>query len=232
MDHEDAQKYLDAKKRSQRRNIAFGVAIAALVAVGLPLMISGVGAALLQIDTTPAPGEPERFRPVEHYGAIADFAGGNVRLIRMNAKYVKADGTIDLTADYEPDVEFRFVRGRAVQRDAPRGVTGPVEGLESVSVQVTAPWTFEEESSNTRTSGSHWVVNRGLRRYTGRLTVQQDTTSPPKCTLGAIWKAAAAAGAPTDAVATISYFGDVYHFRIDAGDRPFTMQLDADCRPK
>src|SRR5258708_15523220 len=58
--------------------------------------------------TRPIPGDAAKYDPIASFPQIVQFAGGNLKLLSMDMKFVKADGTLDLTADYGPEVYYYF----------------------------------------------------------------------------------------------------------------------------
>ena len=94
--------------------------------------------------TRPIPGDTAKFDPIASYGDIAQFAGDNVQVEDIDMKFVKSDGTMDLTANYGAEVSYRFahVLDNAPNNSAPLGAGGNPPGgtyAERIDVNVDHP---------------------------------------------------------------------------------------------
>ena len=184
------------------------------------------------------PGDPAHFDPVAGFAAIQKHAGAEARLLSFEARFVRADGTLDLTATYSPPptAEYKFVRRLASPpKDAPPLGTGrpaDTHWYEPVIVKASRPWEFRGVS---RSSGGirtrYQYFNLGMARDGGRAQAGPDPAlaAPPSCSLRDLWKIAAQQGAPTDAVAVIRYDPAGYSFRIEG--TPIALVFGVDCAP-
>jgi hypothetical protein len=184
------------------------------------------------------PGEPAHFDPIAGFGAIQSHAGAGARLLSFEAGFVRADGTLDLTATFNPPprVEYRFARS----------LPGPLKGApplgagrraddhwyEPVRVNVSRPWEFRRAS---RASGGirtrYQYFNLGMAREAGRAQAGPEAVfaTRPACPLRDLWKVAADRGAPEGAVAVIRYDSAGYSFRIEG--TPIDLAFGVDCAP-
>lgn len=179
------------------------------------------------------PGDVAHFDPVASYAAVRDLAGPGAKLVGMNVRFVRSDGTLDLTASYSPSpgVDYSFVR------EVPRPANAPPPGAgggggpwyEPVQVRV-----FEPGRTVTRTTnGSRSTFdNTGMLRDPGTPTLRADKPiRDPTCPIAALWKQATAGrSVPTDAVAVVRYEDDGYRFLIT--DLKINAAFDADCRKR
>ncbi len=183
-------------------------------------------AGILNIDlerpeTQPIDGDPSRFNPFASYESVAAFAGNGAQLTEITAQYVRADGTMDLNADYTPapNTTYEFVREIPRPADAPPiGVAGTTDGAwyEIVTIRVYEPG---QRRRVTRTSSSgnstYFYTNEGMERTVSTPTTNIDPVlSPPSCAISRLWETAIARGAPADAVAIVDYDEDGYTFNI------------------
>src|SRR5437868_5669407 len=58
--------------------------------------------------TRPIPGDASKFDPITAYQPITQFAGDGLKLVRIELDFVRADGTLDLTADYGAEARYTF----------------------------------------------------------------------------------------------------------------------------
>jgi hypothetical protein len=184
------------------------------------------------------PGEPAHFDPVAGFGTIQSHAGAGTRLLSFEARFVRADGTLDLTASFSPPptVEYRFARDLpGPPRNAPpvgAGRRADDHWYEPITVNVSRPWQLRSVS---RASGgvrtSYQYFNLGMAREAGRVQAGPEATFAPRpaCPLGDLWKVAADRGAPTAAVAVIRYDSAGYRFRIEG--TPIDLAFGVDCAP-
>jgi hypothetical protein len=184
------------------------------------------------------PGEAGHFDPVASFDAIQKHAGRDARLLGFEARFVRVDGTLDLTANYSPPptVEYRFVRRLASPpKDAPPLGAGRRAGAhwyEPVVVRASRPWEFRSVS---RASGGvrtqYQYFDLGMARDGGRAQAGPDPAlaEPPSCALGDLWKIAQERRAPKDAVAIVRYDSDGYRFTIEGAS--IDLAFGADCAP-
>jgi hypothetical protein len=213
-----------------------GCALAAVAALGV--FMGGIFAftTLVLAGSRPLPGDASRFDPVASFPVVAALAGEGAQLQRMEATFVRADGTLELTAGYAPapGVDYRFARPTAVPANAPPlGARSQPGDSWFVPVEVNAarPWRWRNVS---RSSGGvrlrYQYVDLGLTPH-GRepQSGTLEAAPPPACSFATLWKAALERGAPSDAVATIEY--DASGFRFEVRGTAVSLRFDPDCRP-
>lgn len=187
--------------------------------------------------TAELPGDPQAFDPVASLPAVQAHAGAGAELLSLEAHYLKSDGSMDLTVTdpYSPRAEYEFfIRDDANGKAAPPLGAGGVEGgfyYKNVSVDVYQPGQWR----HVRSMGSEYSYqNKGMDRDESILRFDNLRPAPlPSCTFGEIWQQAIELGAPSNALADISYSltyqGEPrYEFRISDSDYEFTF--DADCQ--
>jgi len=182
-------------------------------------------------NTLDVPGDVNRFDPVTTYPAIAAAAGGAARLVKLEARFVREDGTQDLEASYvtfmdTPDT-YTLVRASGAREDtsAPVGARKPVSPEESVAVTVQKPhWLSVSRNGHKAQSEKH----RGMEIRVRGGASSKDAVTPPACAFAKIWAAARQHGAPKGAVAAITYDRSGYEFHIDG--TPLQLRFDAACR--
>ncbi len=225
---------------TMKRSLLGGcLGVALLAALGFGLLIAAIVyyTSTKVEQTVPPPGDPRRFDPVASYPAVAAFAGTDVRLSKITARFVRSDGTLDLEADYRPspNAQYRFVREVPAPADAPPiGAGSSADGrwYEQVQVEVSRPWEFRSVRRIGGGGGaSYQYFNRGMQRKAEAPTGRAPTAAAPApaCAFQRLWADAIARGAPAAAVAVIEYDVDGYEFRIDA--LRFVMRFDPDCNP-
>lgn len=173
-----------------------------------------------------------RYDPLAVEGEIRDFAAWGIEeyadtleLQSVDIDYVRADGTLDLTADYEPTVNWRWV-GPRLDPSGPPGV-GSEDVYLTVRVEATDRHT-ESTGTGESTSQSFYL---GLRRYEYESEIEELRAVPwPKCSLTELWDHALQAGAPDDGVAQIRYDHRGYDFEIEGVD--IEIEFDHDCEPR
>lgn len=180
-------------------------------------------------------GDARNFDPILGLNTVQQHAGKETQLLSIQASFVRSDGTLDLKADYlpSPNVIYNFIQEKSAPENAPPlGADASPEGIwhEPIRVTVSRPWQF---FSVTRSSGSsnarYSYINLGMDTKVSPLEhSQQDIVEAPKCLFKNLWDQAKANGAPTDAVAIITYDARGYDFSIQ--NTPFHFQFDTDCR--
>jgi hypothetical protein len=177
------------------------------------------------------PGDPRRFDPVESYAQVAAFAGSDLELelVQISAIGVRADGTLDLEEErYDASVDYHFVRDVPPPDDAPPvGAGGGDAWHQTVRVHLR-----RAGHAGTRTDqhGTRQIITKGMQRIENDPTAGKHgkaVLAPPRCSLATAWKAAKAAGAPPESVATVTYMANLYDLRIKNTDVHVT--LDVDC---
>jgi hypothetical protein len=212
----------------------------ALAVLGLGLMAGGIltYTSVVAEATWFPPGDPARFDPVAGLGTIQSYAGSGARLLGFEARFVRADGTLDLTATYRPGptVEYRFARSLpGPPKDAPPLGTGrraDDQWYEPITVKVSKPWEFRSVSrSSGGTRTRYQYFNLGMARDAGRAQAgpQVAYAAPPSCALRDFWKVAAERGAPSGAVAVIRYDPTGYLFQIQG--TKVLLAFGVDCAP-
>ncbi len=197
---------------------------AGVLAVAAPNLLNTVFSTITGIETVetrPVPGDVSRFDPVAALSEVAVFAGAEAQLVSMEAWYVRADGTLELTATYSPSprVAYKFVREVPRPADAPPpGVGGANAGpwYETITVEAFQPGQWR---TVTRIGGGVSIrfqyVNEGMtREVSSPAAAQPALAAPPICALADLWQAALRRDAPGDAVAIITYDADGYRFSI------------------
>ncbi len=180
-------------------------------------------------NTEVPPGDLNAYDPIASLADVAVFAGEDAKLLRMNIKHVRRDGTMDLEADYSPIADYDFV----VPTERPE--SAPPSGADSqwwipVGVKVGNPGktarTFSVDGGGVQ---DYQYVNKGMvREALPAKTARYNEFVPmPYCTLKEMWDVAVEKGAAEEAVATIVYDKDDISFRIqEAG---FWIKFNTDC---
>jgi hypothetical protein len=142
---------------------ASGCGCGLLAAAGVGLFLGGIFAytSLVLAGSRFLPGDPSRFDPVASFPAIAAEAGEGAQLVRFEARFVGPEGTLDLTARYQPSpsIEYRFARPAPPPNNAPPlGAGRRLDDQWFVPIEVTAsrPWqwyTVSRSSGAGRTAG-------------------------------------------------------------------------------
>src|SRR5206468_6698954 len=96
--------------------LVVGIIIVVVVVAGIvPFFVSGGGTA----DTREVPGNATRFDPVAAFPGVLDYAGKDAQLTSLKAYFVRSDGMMDLTANYNPRAEYEFIIKVPPPADAP-----------------------------------------------------------------------------------------------------------------
>lgn len=195
-----------------------------------PLFESGFG----MVDTRPVPGDAANFEPFTALPEVFEYAGAGAELVSIDLRYVRSDGTMDLTAEsYQPRVEYVFVRPAAPPADAPPiGAGGSTTGqwYERVTIEAYKPGQWRHVTTiSGGVSTEYSYMNQGMERDIASPTSTKSTViARPECSLAAMWEAAKKQDAPQDAVAIITYNAQGYDFRISA--LSISLHFDTDCR--
>ena len=195
-----------------------------------PLFEGGFGMA----DTREVPGDPASFDPIASLGGVSDFAGSDAQLISIDARFVRSDGTMDLTASYTPGprVNYEFALPTDPPADAPPvGAGGGSTWYLPVTIEVYQPGQWRHVTSmGGGVSTEYSYMNKGMDRDTSSPTTSPREFVPePTCSFADLWQVAIQQKeAPEDAVATITYDGRGYYFRIS--DLGISEYFDADCQ--
>ncbi len=214
------------------------------VVVTMVLIIGGVAGMIFAMtsltssweETFDLKGDPTRFDPFAAIDEMRSHIDMNAKLSKISVNYVKADGTMDLSAKYRPTVDYDFYREleEAPEDAPPVGAGGTKTGkwYEPVQAEVYVPGQWRHV---TRMGGGmnteYSYVNKGID-----LDRDPPTTTPsefvedPTCTIADFWKVAIKKGAPADAVARVDYGTRGYDFRIS--DAKINLEFDNNCKLK
>jgi hypothetical protein len=136
------------------------------------------------------PGAPHAVDPIGALGIAERTAGRHDHLVSIEAEHVRSDGTVDLNAKSHPG-RITYTFGTA---PGPEPSTDPSRPLGAAS----PPRDMPVESSVIISSG-------GIERRPVMLGMLSRAVRKPRCPTGHVWQAAIAAGAPSAAVAKLSY---------------------------
>lgn len=174
--------------------------------------------------------DPERFDPSQALEAARAFAGPSSELLEFEARFVRSDGTMDLTAAYHPSLEYEFVRPNTNPDEAPVGTGKGDRAFERIDIDVHEPRWVHVQRFGGGCSGT--FKDLGMRRdssFGGREAY--DRRAPvPGCSLAAVWKLAREAKQiPEGAVAVITYSGAGFEFEIS--DLDVELWFSPECEP-
>ena len=158
------------------------------------------------------PGDQTHFDPIAAYDTIHKAVGADMVLDSIDIYYVRSDGTLDLTAGYEPHVDYTFARAL----DAPPPSVPPI----GVSGVTTDQW---YEMARVYLKKDSMEINRANSQ-----SIKPMPT--PTCPLHTLWSVALEKGARKDAVATIYISASGYYFQIDALN--VNLNFDLTCHLK
>lgn len=211
---------------------------AAVLAVAVPNLLNTVFSTVTgieTIETQPVPGDASRFDPITALPGVTAFAGAGAQLVALEAWYVRADGTLELTATYSPSPRVTYTFAREVPRPAdapPPGVGGANAGpwYETITIEAYQPGQWR---TVTRTGGGistrFQYVNEGMTREVSKPSAARVALArAPGCALADLWQTALEREAPRDAVAVIKYDVDGYTFSIDGTS--VNLRFGPDCR--
>jgi hypothetical protein len=203
--------------------------------MGIGDIVATVSGAIQPPESIPVTGDASEFDPFVALADAQEFAGADAKLATITATYVRADGTMDLTATYTPAprTEYTFLREIPRPADAPPvGVAGSTSGqwYEPISIEAYQPGQVRHvTSTGGGISTSYNYTNQGMIKE-----VEDPTTTPfddvapePTCKFVDLWKIAMKEGAPEEAVAIIEYDSEGYTFNI-IGDT--YLRFDHDCK--
>jgi hypothetical protein len=198
-------------------------------------MIATVSNAIKPPETRTISGDPTKFDPMAGLDDAQDMAGAGAKIASIRATYVRSDGTMDLTANYNPRTEYEFLREIPRPTDAPPpGVAGSSSGpwYEPISIDAYRPGQVSHVTSmgggiNTEYS----YTNEGMIKEVSDPTTNpfDDIAPEPKCKFVDLWKAAMKKGAAEEAVAIIEYNADGYSFVISGSDG-ISLDFDMNCK--
>ncbi len=218
-----------------------GIAIGILAVVNpnaLADLFGGLSGAPIK-QTHVIAGDPSHFNPYKSLAEAQAFAAKDAQLTSIEADFVRADGTMDLTAPYSPGPHtiYKFVHQIGPPTNAPPvGAGGNVSGIWYEPVTITAYQPGKRESifeSNGSSSTSYQFVNNGYSRETDDpiSKLSDPILAAPQCDLAQLWKVAITTrDAPSNAVATIEYTTNGYDFSISGTN--VSMTFDMNCQAK
>jgi hypothetical protein len=213
--------------------IIAGILLIIVGCFGITTYVSSV----LTEETWYVPGNASHFDPVQVYPDVQAYAGEGAQLLKMEAYYVRSDGTLDLNADYSPSpsVTYRFFRPstREAENKAPLGVPGAAsnpsgQAYEPVIVKLSRPYQMYNVRSS---SGEYSYMNFGMDRDVGVPASGNPGTllEAPACSFADLWAMAIdVAEAPPEAVAVIIYDQSGYLFEIY--NTNIDLQFGMDCQ--
>jgi hypothetical protein len=184
-------------------------------------------------ETYPVPGPMAAFDPVASLPQIAGKVGAGFQLVGFDLTSVKADGTLDLTANYDPKptAVYRFERvenGEAQSTPVPQGATASIQTeVEAVTVRIGKPG--DSHTVTQTTSGSSYgFVSEGMD-FSRSEPVKRAPTAPidiSKPSLAKMWELAKNAGAKPDAVASAKFSNALTEFVIEGTNIQFRWLPD------
>lgn len=180
------------------------------------------------------PGDPDHFDPISEYSTVLEYAGEDVLLTRIEALFVKNDGTLDLNASYDPapTVLYYFYRPTR-DNNAPAGTSASDAIWHSqVTISISQPfeWSVATENPYDEEDGFSMVLNLGMDRdrYVEVLAPAPPVLDTPTCSFSDFWDTAIEEEeADSQAVATIIYEPTGYHFLIQGTQ--VNLLFDNDC---
>jgi len=202
---------------------------------GIGGLVATVSSAMQPPEMRPVSGDASRFDPLVGLADAQAMAGADAQLATIVATYVRADGTMDLTATYSPAPRTIYTFLREIPRPTnapPVGAGGATAGpwFEPITIEAYQPGQRRHVTTTqggVRTSFSY--VNEGMIKTLADPTTNPfDTVAPEStCSFVDLWKAAIREGAPEDAVAIIEYDAEGYTFNIVS---TLVLRFDHDCK--
>jgi hypothetical protein len=180
----------------------------------------------------PAGTDLHRFDPIVAYPAVLAAAGSGVTLMSIQAQYVREDGTQDLAATYIPSylkevTTYELFGPSTKPRDPSVPVGAGNEPFELVRVQISEP-RWITVSKNGQKGGTQYK-QLGMHVWRAGLATTPPGIPAPACSFAKLWTLAKTRGAPSGAVAEITYDSGGYRFKITG--TPVSMKFDAACNP-
>jgi hypothetical protein len=200
-----------------------------LPALGAPLTLLALASCSME-GTADVPGDVHRFDPIAAYPAVAASAGPRARLVKLEARYVREDGTQDLEASYVGfgDVDqYTLLRANGAREDpsVPVGARRQPAPFELVRVGIQKPhWVSQSINGHKPQQKKHL----GMETRVAGSGDTKDGAVDPGCSFAKLWTVAKEHGAPKGAVAAITYDKTGYDFRIDGTD--VHLRFDASCQ--
>lgn len=178
--------------------------------------------------------DASHYDPIASFQEAQDKAGADAKFYQLEARYVKPDGTMELTANYTPGPQatFSFYRDVDAPKNAPpAGVSGAGSNwYETINILVEHPWQSYSVSSMSGGGRSRYsYFNFGIKKDSKSPTTNKpgETVDPPKCPLADLWKIAISKGADAKAVSTVTYDTHGYKFEIVGQSE---MQFSSACQ--
>jgi hypothetical protein len=201
-----------------------------LLLAGLAVGVSGLGCDALGLASgqNSPPGVVTAYKPVTYYDRIRRDCGSGCKLLKMVAKNVASDGTMDLTKTGLVTFEFKNlkrtkkvkVKGKKKKKKASKVVSSGKGKYEKVII------TVPKIGGSSRVN--KMVMGRSTRTYNVR-TTHSATVKGPTCKVLDLWKQALAKGADGAYLANITYDRDGYLFEIKS--KGFKMAFNQQCKP-
>lgn len=197
---------------------------------GVLLALASLGLASCSLEgTLDVPGELNRFDPVSSYPAVAAAAGPGAHLVKLEARFVREDGTQDLEASYighSAVNTYRFLRpsGKREDPSVPIGARAPVAPFELVEVTIQKPH-YVSQSINGQEPQKK--KHRGMALGVRSSADSKDSIAAPGCSFTKLWAVAKQHRAPAGSVAAITYDASGYELRIDGTD--VLLRFDGSC---
>lgn len=188
--------------------------------------------------TLSPPGSASQFDLGAALPEVKAYVGEGAQLLSFDARHVRADGTMDLTAEYRPSPEVTYVFTRAVpppETAPPLGTTQSSSTWQQrVTVKVSRPG--QRFFVNSRQGGltlSYNYVNKGMEKTVNdpALTNVPEGADRQICSLRDLWQQAIQLGVPQDGVATITYNGRDYRFKQHGSVKTYIFGLDCKLIP-
>ena len=180
------------------------------------------------------PADINNFPPIRTLPKVEAYVGPDAKLVSIEARFVRPDGTLDLEADYKPSLEYTFIQKRKSADDQPVGTGTKSRTYERIEVDVREPgWVHTKEFGggvNKETTEKHKGMNKKLSFVDGDDWKRRARS--PKCDFEKIWSEAREVSSkiPKDAVANITYDSLGYEFTIR--DLDVKLYFDTMCKPE
>ena len=201
-----------------------------LLSAGLLIAVVCVGCDSLGLGggKNSPPGVVTAYRPVTHYDRIRRDCGSGCRLLKMVAKDVASDGTMDLTKTGSVVFEFKNLKGKKKVK-----IKGKKKDKKAKKVVSSGNGKYEKVIITIpEIGGSKLPTKMGMGRSTRphNVSITQSTTvKGPQCKVVDLWKLALAKGADSAYLAKISYDRNGYMFEI--ASKGFKLAFDQQCKP-
>lgn len=216
-----SQNHLDEPIEEKGRLSRFFSSLILLIIVGAPCLLIVTVGNIFDEGVWFVPGGADNFDPIVQYTAVHNHAGDDAQLEGFEARFVRRDGTLDLTADNSPTVTYEFYR----PRDTNSSVTF---NYQIITVKLSRP--YEWITAYTRGTDIDTYLNLGMDRNQNNDTRQNviEEALPPTCSLRDFWTLAIEGyNANSDDFAIVTYDADGYTFRIDSTG--INLNFSGDC---